>query len=306
MKDYYEEVSYGKFSVSAGPTGVQGWYTASNTHDYYGAPNGSSSDSYPATLVIEAVTAADASVDFSQYDSDGDCYVDVVAIVHQGSGQEASGTASDIWSHRWDLSSANYFGDGSGVYTTNDTAACGNIKVKDYIIQPEILWGQIHTMGVFAHEYGHALGLPDLYDTDYTSEGIGDWGLMAGGSWNYVSRSGDRPAHLSAWSKYKLGWVEPTEVTTTKTDEPISAACDQSDVYRLSTGTSTEYFLVENRQQCGFDAGLPGSGLAIWHIDDAKSGNTQECETATGCTSSHYLVALDQADGLFRIFPYRA
>jgi hypothetical protein len=98
MKDYYEEVSYGKFSVSAGPAGVRGWYKASKTHDYYGANRDGieGEDLYPAELVEEAVAAADDDIDFSQYDSDGDCYVDVVAIVHQGAGEEASKTAPDI------------------------------------------------------------------------------------------------------------------------------------------------------------------------------------------------------------------
>jgi M6 family metalloprotease-like protein len=69
-----------------------------------------------------------APIDFSAYDLDGDCYVDVVAIVHQGGGEEASGTATDIWSHRWNLFWANYYGDGTGVFTTNDAAACGSLN----------------------------------------------------------------------------------------------------------------------------------------------------------------------------------
>ena len=304
MRDYYQEVSYGVFCVSAGPAGVTGWYNAVNSHDYYGTDEGvPGSDAHPAALVIEAVAAADASVNFSAYDQDGDCLVDVVAIVHQGTGQEAGGPATDIWSHRWDLFSANFFGDGSGVYTTNDLAACGPIQINDYIIQPEILYGQIQTIGVFAHEYGHALGLPDLYDTDGSSEGIGSWGLMASGSWNRVDRSGDSPAHLSAWSKYQLGWVSPAMVNTTLTNEPIAAASGQADVYQLLSGspsTGGEYFLIENRQQSGFDAGLPGAGIAIWHIDEAKTDNRNECTTATGCTN-HYKVALEQADGLFEL-----
>ena len=301
MKDYYEEVSYGAFTVSAGSAGVVDWYTAANTHDYYGT-NVSGDDQYPATLVREAVVAADAAVDFSEYDLDGDCYVDVVAIVHQGTGEEAGGSTTDIWSHSWNLNSASSNGDGSGAYTTNDSAGCGNIVVNDYIIQPEILYGNMQTMGVFAHEYGHALGLPDLYDTDGSSEGIGYWGLMAAGSWNYVTRDGDSPAHLSAWSKYKLGWITPTKVTSTLISEPIAEAASNDDVYQFLDGSPSgggQYFLVENRNQSGFDAGLPASGLAIWHIDESKANNKEECTTATGCSSTHYKVALEQADGNF-------
>ena len=301
MKDYYEEVSYGAFSVSAGSSGIAGWFTAANTHDYYGQNDVSGWDEWPGTLVREAVAAADATFDFAPYDQDGDCYVDVVNIIHQGSGEEAGGPATDIWSHSWDLNSANYWGysDG-GEYITDDVCSAGGfIKVNEYVIQPETLWGNQQTMGVFAHEYGHALGLPDLYDTDYSSDGIGDWGLMAGGSWNYVTTSGDTPAHMSAWSKYFLGWVTPTQVTGTLTGELIQEAAANVDVYQLLSGspsTGGEYFLVENRQRTGFDAGLPGDGLLIWHIDESQTSNDNECYPPADCTATHYWVSVEQAD----------
>jgi immune inhibitor A len=305
MKDYYEEVSYGAFSVAPGSAGVTGWYTASGTHAYYGENDADGYDKHPGELVRETVAAADATVDFSEYDSDGDCYVDAVVIVHQGSGEEAGGPANDIWSHQWDLASAAYFGDGAGPYTTNDHAACGDIKINDYVIQPETLDGGIQTVGVFAHEYGHVLGLPDLYDIDYSSSGIGDWGLMSTGAWGTVNRSGDSPVHLSAWSKYMLGWVEPVPVTTRLADETIDPAEASADVYQFYPGNQTnsaEYYLVENRQRIGFDAGLPGTGLAIWHIDEDMAStqnldNSQECTSPPDCSGSHYRVALVQADG---------
>ena len=315
MKDYYEEVSYGAFSVSAGPGGVVGWYTALNTHDYYGTDVGGvlGNDAWPGDLVYEAVEAADATFDFAPYDQDGDGYVDVVAIVHQGTGQEASPITTDIWSHRWDLNSAYYFKKSNYVeYTTNDFVNGTPVKINDYIIQPEILndgGANISTMGVFAHEYGHSFGLPDLYDTDGSSEGIGEWSLMASGSWNGVARSGDRPAHMDAWCKYYLGWVNPTPVSGTLTNQPIKQAETYSDVYQLlsgspSTGTG-EYFLAENRQKAGFDAGLPGAGLLIWHIDESQDSNNYECYPGKLlCPYLHYHVALEQADNLYNLEYY--
>jgi M6 family metalloprotease-like protein len=315
MKDYYEEVSYGAFSVSPGPSGIVGWHQASNNHDYYGTDvGGEGDDAWPGDLVYEAVVAADAAgFNFAAYDEDGDCYVDVVAIVHQGSGQEASPAATDIWSHRWTLNSAQYWGRSNyGEYTTNDTCTADpmkKVKVNDYIIQPETLLGGLTTMGVFAHEYGHALGLPDLYDTDDSSQeisqGIGEWSLMANGSWNYVSMDGDRPAHLDAWCKYKLGWVTPTLVSGTLTNQPIIQEATAADVYQLRIGspwTGGEYFLVENRQKTGFDAGLPGAGLLIWHIDESKTSNDEECYPGgPSCATYHYHVALVQADNLWNL-----
>ncbi|GMT46693.1 MAG: hypothetical protein IEMM0007_0259 [bacterium] len=314
MKDYYEEVSYGAFSISPGPAGVVGWYTAANNHNYYGAVNDAQGrDTWPGDLVYEAVAAADATVDFSAYDSDGDCYVDVVGIVHQGTGEEVGESKTDIWSNSWDLASAQYAGYSHyGAYTTGDSdAACpGGYIVNNYIIMPELYQSTPSatqsTIGVFTHEYGHALGLPDLYDTDGSSEGIGNWGLMAGGSWNYVSTLGDTPALMSAWSKYFLGWVTPTQVTYRLTDEPINAAASAADVYQLLPGspaTGGEYLLVENRQRIPgtFDERLPAAGLAIWHIDESRTDNKNECYPPSDCSVTHYRVSLEQADGLWNL-----
>ena len=306
MKDYYDEVSYGQFSVSPGPAGVTGWFTAGHPYTYYGLGR---NEKWTGTLVREAVAAADATVDFSAYDMDGDCYVDVVDIVHQGTGQEASGIENDIWSHRWSLKAAYFYGlsDG-GEYTTNDICRADpsqNVKVNDYVIQPEIFRGGLTTMGVFAHEYGHALGLPDLYDSyDDSSEGAGVWSIMASGSWNRVSRPGDRPGHFDAWSKYFLGWMQPARIDNQETTATLHAASSVPDLYQLLFGYPGygEYYLLENRQQSGFDVGLPGSGLLIWHIDDVEDAiehggvNVYECLPPADCSHYHYAVQLVQAD----------
>jgi M6 family metalloprotease-like protein len=318
MKDYYEEVSYGAFSISSGPMGLDGWYTAPKRHDYYGAVNGAKKDAYPGDLVRYAVYAADYwGFNFAPYDQDGDCYVDVVNVVHQGTGQEYSGISTDIWSHRHSLNAAYSTGQShEREYTTNDPCPAGGyIKVNDYVIQPEQLdAGNMITIGVFTHEYAHALGLPDLYDTDGSSNGIGDWSLMAGGVWNNRSGgiSGDTPAHLDAWSKYFLGWLQPTQVTGLLNNELILSVEDNQDIYKILDGTplSGEYFLIENRQQIGFDEGLPSSGLLIWHIDGniinakrtANTVNTNECYPGgPSCTINHFGLRLLQADNLWSL-----
>jgi immune inhibitor A len=302
MNDYYQEVSYGVFNVSSGPSGVSGWHTAAKGHDYYGQNFfGLEMILFPAELVKEAVLAADAAgFDFSQYDNDGDGKVDVVMIVHQGTGEESTvGTASDIWSHRWSLSS-----------TVVGSVSVDGVTVDDYIVQPERGDNTIRGIGVFAHEFGHALGLSDLYDTDGSSEGIGYWGLMAAGAWNKTTNSGDTPSHMSAWCKYFLDWVTPTMVSSTLTDELIDQAATTADVYQLLSGTKTsgEYFLVENRQKSGFDQGIPGDGLLIWHIDgtvitnnlDSSTVNNSECYPGgPSCATTHYGVALVPADNLW-------
>lgn len=291
MKDFYEEVSYGNFSV----TGVaEGWYTADNGHDYYGQNDADGNDQNPGELVKEAVQAADDAIDFSKYDNDGDGVVETVIIVHQGSGEEAGGSSTDIWSHHWTLNSA-------GVGSVD----LDGVTVNDYVIQPETQFGHMATMGVFAHEYGHALGLPDLYDTDGSSEGIGDWGLMSGGSWNQVTNAGDSPAHAVAWSKDYLGWASPSKVKKKLKDESVASAHGTGDFYLCADnpggvdwefGTSSgsgEYFLVENRQKSGFDQGLPGAGLLVTQIAEYVSSGNDANQNEGGAR----LVDVKEADG---------
>jgi M6 family metalloprotease-like protein len=297
MNNYYKEVSYNKMNITGVIAGNR-WFSASHNLAWYGADvTGTDEDTtqpdannrYIFKLAKEAVIAADPYVDYSQYDTNGDGVIDNLIIVHAGNAQESSGVSTDIWSHRWSI----YVWNGSWNlgYMTND-----GVKAVGYTMQAET-----SPLGTFAHEFGHDLGLPDLYDTDYSSVGVGYWDIMGSGSW---LNSGNTPAHLSAWSKYFLGWVNPTKVNTSLLNEQINQSESYDDVYMLldnpgdspgnlnwrSNGTGTgEYFLVENRRKTGYDAYLPGEGLLIWHIDESRGNNTNE---------SRKLVDLEEADGL--------
>ncbi|TAM44893.1 MAG: M6 family metalloprotease domain-containing protein [Acidobacteria bacterium] len=317
MRDYYAEVSYGRFTVSPGPGGVVGWFRAGNTHDYYGTNDasitGNLKDMWPGDLVHDAVAAADAAgFNFAPYDSNRDCWVDIVNIVHQGAGEDASGNPGDIWAHHWSLSGAQSHGRSHfGPYTTATPCPSGGyMKVDSYSIQPETLNSGMTTVGVFAHEFGHALGLPDLYDTDNSSEGIGNWSLMAAGSWCGPRGAGDVPCHLDAWSKYELGWVTPHLVTGSLSSQPVAQVEGTPEVFQILSGSprsGSEYYLVENREQVGFDSYLPGRGLLVWHVDESRAtldntDNALECYPGgPSCAAQHYRVALAQADGLWSL-----
>jgi hypothetical protein len=125
------------------------------------------------------------------------------------------------------------------------------------------------TMGVFAHEVGHNLGAPDFYDVDYAENGsyvgTGDWDVMANGSY-HGSPSGSLPCHHNSWSKIFYNWVEPTLLTEIG-DYNLPRIEDNPVIYRLDTQTEDEYFLFENRQQIGFDGGIPYHGMMIYHVD---------------------------------------
>ncbi len=283
MADYYSEVSYNQFSVEGEAYPNTGWYRVSQPVSYYVNSNGGMYDTYPKNsqkLVKEAVLLADSNgVDFSKYDIDDNGYVDVVAVVFAGYGAEYDGDDKNkLWSHRWKLSGGN---NGPGAITVD-----GKV-VDDYFIAPELAGASgttIGGIGVFCHEYGHVLGLPDLYSTVWDSYqgtygynwGLGTFCLMAYGSWGADWDTPTKPTHLCAWAKAQLGWLTPTNVPWDLLDEQIHQVETNQDVYRLWTNgeQGSQYFLVENRQKVGFDADLPGSGLLIYHVDDnVKSGN---------------------------------
>jgi immune inhibitor A len=267
VREYYREVTHGLIDIQGS---VVGPFRLPQTIRTYAHGGSGTTSARPnaQTMARDAAVASNPTVDFTPYDNDGNGFVDAFIVIHAGAGGEVTGNSDDIWSHKWTL-------DGGAL-------AVDRTKIFAYLTVPEDC-----KIGVCAHELGHLLfGFPDLYDTDSTSEGIGNWCLMAGGSWG---GGGDTPVHPSAWCKANQGWVTvdnlKTDATITIPDVKTSNA-----VLRLwkKGAPGNEYFLVENRQQTGFDVSLPGDGLLIWHIDDSQPTNTDE---------HHYKVALMQADG---------
>lgn len=274
FRDYYLENSYGQFDPRAT---IFGWFRADSNYQVYGsnAPNGYD---HVRQMIANAVDDAEAQgVDWSQFDNDGNGYVDALNVVHAGPGAE-EGNGSYVWSHKWSL----------GPYARQ----YDGVWIDSYTINPEIQGNSqptIVNIGVICHEFGHALGLPDLYDTDYSSSGIGIWGLMASGSWGGNGSSPWYPSHFSAWSKVDLGWVTPIEITEPTLTEVLPIVEFNPVVYKMNgTSHSNEYFLFENRQQVGSDQTLRYHGLLIWHVDEWQWGNTEDF---------HYKVDVEQADG---------
>jgi len=271
MSSYYKRLSGGKLKVTGE---ALGYVRVPHPYSYYTAGGSGTGNAFPKNtpgLLVDALTEFCRQDNLRRFDVDGDGFVDGIFLIHAGSGAEAEPDPDKrkdmIWSHKWVLPRAF---ENQGV------------KVYAYSTEPED-----GRLGVFAHEFGHVLGLPDLYDTSYRSRGIGDWCLMAGGSWG---GDGNRPVRMSCWCLSKLGWITPSVVRAPKTLTLPTLEADAKACYRLWRGgaNSPEHFLIENRQRTGQDAALPGSGLAVWHIDETQSGNTNPLS---------YLVGLVQADG---------
>jgi M6 family metalloprotease-like protein len=302
MTQYYQEISYGQLTVTGT---VYPWKQLPSADTFYeGGCNGLCGASKVGDFLEQTLDLNDAAIDFSQHDNDGpdgipnsgddDGYVDFVAFVHAETGGECG--TSNIWSHRW-----VYSGWGAGEYSTNDARnGGGNIKVDDYVIMPGLACGGANMIeiGVFAHEFGHAFGLPDLYDTDPDngdSEGIGNWCLMAGGGWGGDSASPELPTHMSAWSKYFLGWVNPTEVTSDLNPAAIDDAEDNAEAFKMPIST-TEYYLIENRQKKKFDQDLPGAGLVIYRVNETVV-NAGLANNSVNADESNKGVDVEEADG---------
>ena len=271
MASFYSDMSYGKLDVTGT---VVGWLRAPQPYAFYVDGKSGTGNSFPHNtpgLLQDALTAYCATQSLAPFDRNGDGFIDGLFLVHAGPGAETQGNPAKrknmIWSHKWTLPLP---------FVNN------GVKAFAYFTAPED-----GRLGVFSHEFGHFVGLPDLYDTSYRSRGVGDWCLMAGGSWN---GNGNVPARLSAWCLATLGWIKPRNVKTAQTHDLATLASNAKDCLRVWTGgkPSPEYFLLENRQKAGRDAQLPGSGLAVWHIDERQSDNTNPIT---------YRVGLVQADG---------
>ena len=221
------------------------------------------STSYADVVFNAALDAVDDEVDFSEYDNDGDGEVDMVFFLVAGFSANYGGNNENyLWPHMYYLwGTAPHDGVGFGLY------ACST-EIAGW----ENYYSDVNGIGTFCHEFGHVLGLPDLYDTDYSGSGgesrnPGEWSVMAGGSGGNFGRN---PVGYSLYERYALGFSEP--VVLDASGDYVMQPIDLSNVgYRLNTPNQDEFFLIENRQAGKWDRFLPGHGMLVARVDSSDA-----------------------------------
>ena len=292
-RDFYLNSSNGRFQPQFD---VIGPVTLPEKYSYYGANQGSSVDN-PARLeqfVREACTLADPLVDFSQYDHNQDGYIDNIYFFYAGKGEADSGDGNAIWPH-----SAYYSDMAKDAGLSETSLKLDGIEVGNYTCSNEIngtlITPQPAGIGTFVHEFGHVLGLADHYDVNYgmTTFAPGSFDTMAQASYN---NNGNTPAAFSAYERACLGWLDLTVLKNgVDSLNVLPDLNDSNKAYVVPVGGTNdeEYFIMENRQQKGWDAFIPGHGMLLWHIDyDAKAWEKNELNI----TGTHQRVDIVEAD----------
>lgn len=280
VKDYYRDNSGGLFTPQFD---VFGPITLPKTEAYYGAPAEGRIDNAPWEMVIDACNLIDGEIDFSQYDNNNDGYVDNIFVFYAGYGQNEGASPNTIWPHSNDIEKYGNAPKLDGVIISN--YACTN-ELKG--IEGTVRCG----IGTFCHEYGHVLGLPDLYETNRMGASFtpGKFEVMDVGPYN---NNGNTPPYMSSFDRLSVGWLNPVELNA-----PVDVALKDisyNEAYIINTIEDNEFFLFENRQHKGWDTYIPGHGMLVWHIDFNKD---VWLKNSVNNNPTHQYVDLVEADNI--------
>ena len=265
VSDYFYDQSYGQFKLTFD---VVGPVEAKKPYEYYGrnidwGPPSGEFDQNDGELVEEACRAVNDSVHFADYDWDGDGEVEQVFILYAGHGENDywSKDESVIWPHMGSLTVD---------WGYKEPVLLQGLRIDTYACSNEINHkNKPAGMGTICHEFGHCLGLPDLYNTEEGSSVVGTYDIMDGGCYNGNCWC---PAGYSSYERYACGWLTPQEVQDAHTVESLEPLYKQPDVriYRTSP-EANDYYLIEYREKASWDTYLPMGGLMAWHIDYDKT-----------------------------------
>ena len=254
-RDYFIAQSYGQFQPEFD---VVGPVTLSQNMSYYGA-NENGNDIRPHEMVAEACQLASQQelADMSDYDHNGDGYVDIVYVIYAGYPESSGADSSTIWPHAW------YVYSGGGLKVNID-----GVILDRYACSAE-LYGNSGSnpcgIGTFCHEYSHTLGLPDWYDIDYSGGmGMSWWSIMASGSYGI---NGYVPVGYNAYERELCGWLEFNELTEDSYITMPELNTDKTAAYKITSTNANQYITLETRCKKGWDMSLPSEGMMVIAVD---------------------------------------
>ncbi len=260
VHDYFKSQSYGLFDLEFD---VVGPVTVSKNMAEYGANDRNGNDKDPAGMAYEACRLASPFVNYADYDWDGDGEVDQVFIIYAGYGEASAYNKypDTIWQHEWELQAGGY------------NLTLDGVRINTYGCSSELYGDSGSTMdgiGTACHEFSHCLGLPDLYDVDYSGGfGMSDWDLMDAGSY---AGDGYRPVGYNSYEKWVSGWLQPTELNKACMVNGMKPLSEEPEAYIIyNEKTPTEYYLLENRQMSNTDKEIPANGMLVLHVDYDKT-----------------------------------
>ena len=267
VQQYFKDQSFGQYVPVFD---VIGPVTLSHKRNYYGENDQYNSDIRADEMVAEACNLAENLADFTKYDSDGDGLIDAVIVLYAGVG-EVYGVSDDeaIWAYTGDMELSDY----------EYSIVLDGKTVTYFCAVPELENNKFRAgIGNVIHEFAHILGLPNLCVTDGgRQKTLGDWDVMDHGSYNNRSRT---PAGFSAYERFYLGWLEPILLNESMNvrlrelnasgDCGLITASGQSNLNGISPDPR-EFYIVENRQQKGWDRYIPGHGMMLTKIDFVKN-----------------------------------
>lgn len=270
-QDFYSDSSNGYFTPIFdvyGPVTLEG-----NKADY-GGNDDEGNDVNAEQAVVDGCKGLDSQIDFSQYDNDADGTVDMVFMFYAGYGEADSDDEDSIWPHMFYLSAIS------------KSLKLDNKTIDKYACANELagfgdLEGKLDGIGAVCHEFGHAMGLPDFYDTDGDTYGgkaggLYDFSTMDAGNYNNYSRT---PPYFNMEERILLGWSSESDYNTFSTNGNVTIPAYRPEngtpvAYRTPTDKDGEFFVYECRGSQGWDAGLTGNGLVVYHVDKSNRSIT--------------------------------
>jgi len=285
IHDYFYDQSYGLFDLTFDLEYVS---LAANHNKYGSTASHDENSQYLVDDVVDSLLTR--HIDWSRYDWDGDGYIDQLLIVYAGKGSSYGGFGGDadaIWPHQWwlsyhlDLITSNAQ-DFRGPRTVSYAGQTYTVD-KYCAVQELDSQGDYGTFGTICHEYSHCFGFPDFYGS---ASVVKDWDLMDNGNYNGY---GYCPAGYSAHERMLMGWLQPTVLSEPEVITALPALADEPKAYMVVNDShESEYYILENRQPKGWDTGLPGSGILIFHIDYDPELWASADEYVNTATRKHY------------------